>query len=387
MHTEMTADLPPRPVRVLHLTISFARGGRRDAILTLARAGRTHGITPFLATLRGEPGEVAPYQADFEATTSLALTGTPSLRQVYALRDQCRRWQVDVVHSHDASSQFVASMLRCVAPSLHILMTFHRSLGFESAGWRNRVRNAITLPLVHRVLTASEERRRHFLAENLIRASKVETIPLGIDLERFRPNPESRKAIRAELGLSPRELLLVSAGHFGEEKGLDQALAVAKATQDARPELDFHLAIMGTGSPDRVAVIHQLGREALGDRVHFLGQRPDPERIFAAADLVLHTPRLEAFGLVVVQAMASGAPVAAAGVGGIPEIIQDGQTGVLLPIEDVAASGAVIGDLLADSGRRTMLAATALGRAREQYPAARFAARHAALYRRLARSS
>ena len=55
MHTEMSARLPQHPLHILHLTISFARGGRRDAILTLANAGREHGLVPYLATLRGEP--------------------------------------------------------------------------------------------------------------------------------------------------------------------------------------------------------------------------------------------------------------------------------------------------------------------------------------------
>src|SRR5690606_27035267 len=159
------------------------------------------------------------------------------MRQIHALRDICRNWGVQVVHAHDASSQFVASALRLVAPSLRAVMTFHRSLGFESAGAVNRLRNAVSLPLVHRVLTASEERRRHFLSENFVSRRKVTTIPLGIDLDRFRPDPAAREQVRAELGLAPGELLLASAGHFGEEKGIDVALSATSAARERRPDV------------------------------------------------------------------------------------------------------------------------------------------------------
>lgn len=259
-------------------------------------------------------------------------------------------------------------------------MTFHRSLGFESAGVSNRVRNAVSLPLVHAVLTASNERRNHFLAENLVNRHKVLTIPLGIDLDRFCPRSDDREAIRAELGLQPEELLLVSAGHFGEEKGLDVVLAAVSAARELAPRCPFRLAIMGTGTPERQATLHALGEQLLGASVTFLGQRSDPERLFAAADLVVHAPRVEAFGLVVVQAMASGAPVVAAAVGGIPEIIEDGRTGVLFPSGDHATGGERIASLLGDPEGRQRLRQAALAQARAVYPAERFAADHARLY-------
>ena len=383
MHTEMSANLPQRPLHVLHLTISFARGGRRDAILTLARAGRSHGVRAYLATLRGQPDELGPNADAFDGHADLAIRARPSLRQLHDLRDRCRAWGIQVVHAHDASSQLVASLLRCVAPSLRVVMTFHRSLAFESAGWRNRLRNAATLPLVSKVLTASGERREHFLSENLVRKGKVLTIPLGTDLTRFRPDHDARQAIRAELGMADQEPLIVAAGHFGEEKGIDLALEAVGRALDSAPPIQARMAVMGTGDPDRIALVHQIGQRWLGNRVTFLGQRSDPERIFAAADLVVHTPRLEAFGLVVVQAMACGVAVVAAGVGGLPEIVVDGETGVLAPPADPMATAPLIRGVLDSRPQREALAMAALQRARQEYTADRFAARHRALYDRL----
>ena len=380
MHTEMDAELPQPTLHVLHLTISFARGGRRDAILTLAKAGMDQGVVPYLATLRGEADDAAVAGPTFAGHRDLRIRSRPSRRQLQELRDLCRAWGIQVVHAHDASSQLVASMLRLVAPSLRVVMTFHRSLGFESAGWRNRLRNAMTLPMVDRVLTASSERRDHFLAENMIRQAKVTTIPLGIDLVRFRPDRSARKAIRDELGMEDHQLLVVSAGHFGEEKGIDLALESVGLALRGPPQLPARMAVMGTGTPERIAEIHAIGKTSLGDAVTFLGQRSDPERVFAAADLVVHTPRIEAFGLVVVQAMACGVAVIAARVGGLPEIVAEGETGLLAPPNDPLGTAPLIRLLLDAGDRRAEMAKAALQRAQSEYPAERFAARHRALY-------
>lgn len=375
------SSAPPPPLAVAHVTLSFERGGRRDAIVTLARELAPLGVTSHLVTLRGDPAEATPFLDAFGSHLHLESHGLPSPRTVLTLRRWCRERGVEVVHTHDASSQFVASALHTVAWNLHPLMTFHRSLGFESARRRDRLRNAASLLLVDRVLTASEERRRHFLAENMISARKVSVIPLGIDLERFRSDPTTRGSARAEVGVADDELLVVTVGHLGEEKGVDLAIRAAAVARAAGAR--FRLVHLGTGSPERQAVIHSLGGELLGDQVQFLGQRSDPERWFRAADLLLHAPRVEAFGLVLVQAMASGTPVVAAAVGGIPEVVTDGVTGLLAPPEDAEALGAALAGLLADPGRRAAMGAAARGDAEARFAASRFAADHRRLYESL----
>jgi glycosyltransferase involved in cell wall biosynthesis len=221
----------------------------------------------------------------------------------------------------------------------------------------------------------------------LIRGSKVTAIPLGIDLDRFRPDAQSRQAIREELGMADHELLLVAAGHLGSEKGIDLVLEAVALAIRGEPRLEARLAVMGTGAPDRIALVHQIGHERLGNRVAFLGQRSDPERVFAAADLVVHTPRLEAFGLVVVQAMACGAAVVASRVGGIPEIVVDGETGLLASPEDPPATASLIRSVLESVPRRNALAAAGLARARAEYSAEQFATRHRALYQAILRDN
>jgi glycosyltransferase involved in cell wall biosynthesis len=387
MYTEKVSgadDRSPRDEpRVLHLTLSFERGGRRDAIVTLARESAPMGITSSVVTLRGGAEALDPFAGTFAHVATLDLRGRATLTAVRQLRQWCLDWGIEVVHAHDAAAQFVASLLRIVAPQLHPIMTFHRSLGFESARRRDRIRNAVSLTLVDRVLTASEERRRHFLVENLISPAKVQVIPLGIDLERFRPDASARAAAREELGIEAEAPLLLIMGHFGEEKGVAEAIrAVAVALADPAHQ-SARLLVLGSGEPDRRALIERLGTELLGDRVIFGGHRPDPERWFRAADLFVHAPRVEAFGLVIVQAMASGTPVVAAGVGGIPEIVAEHRTGDLVSSTTAEAMGAVIAALLADTERRARYAIAGVAEARARFAAARFASDHRALYRQL----
>ena len=370
-------------MRVLHVTLSAAHGGRRDAILTLTDQLRRLGVECGLVALRNLPSELAEVAGQVDYCEGLEIAGRPTLRELAEVYRLCRTRRVDLIHAHDAASQYVASVLRIGAPSLRAVMTFHRTLGIESAGFRNRLRNALSLPLIHRVLTATEERRRFFLAETTIPAERVQVIPLGVDLTTFHPEPGARRALREELGLSPDTVLSLAIGHSGSEKGLDQVVAGFARAAECLGDKPWHLALLGGGAPARLAALHQLAREQLGDRVTFVGFRTDVPRWLQGADLLVHAPRLEAFGLVAVQAMATGVPVLGTAVGGLPEVIGDEAGGRLVPAGDLAALANGIVALISDEEARARLGRAALRRAREQFDAARSAERHFSLYQEL----
>jgi glycosyltransferase involved in cell wall biosynthesis len=127
--------------------------------------------------------------------------------------------------------------------------------------------------------------------------------------------------------------------------------------------------------------MHQLGESLLGNRVTFLGFRSDAAAWLQAADLLVHAPRMEAFGLVTTQAMACGIPVVATAVGGLPEIVTDGETGRLVQSAEPDALGAAIAGLLGDRGAREAAGRAALVRAVDHFDARHCAERHLALYR------
>ena len=368
-------------MRVLHLTVSAAHGGRRDAILTLIDHLRPLGAECGFVALRNTAEEVAQFALQLDYFDGLQLATRPTLTELAHIARLCRAWKTDIVHAHDAASHYVAAMLRLVSPKLRVVMTFHRTLGVDSEGLQNRLRNALLLPLVHRVVTASEERRAYFRSKTTIPAAKVAVIPYGIDLTRYHPDRGQRDAVRAELGLAPETALIVAIGHFGPEKGLDQVLAGAALAAAGLAGVRWHLVILGSGSADQTAALGELSGRLLGDRATWVGFRTDVPRWLQAADLLIHAPRMEAFGLVVIQGMACGLPVVATAVGGLPEIVADGVTGRLVAAGDIAGFGAAIAALLTDPTARCRMGAAALARARDRYDARLMAARHLALYR------
>ncbi|HEY4320807.1 MAG TPA: glycosyltransferase family 4 protein [Gemmatimonadales bacterium] len=369
-------------MNVLHLTLSAARGGRRDAILTLIDHLRPLGVSCGLVALRNTPLEIAELGPRTDYVAGLEFMARPSLKELRQVRQLCRDRRVDLIHAHDHGSQYVASAIRVVSPSVRAVMTFHRTLGIETEGPRNRLRNGLSLPLISRVMTASADRRKYFIDNTLVNGGRVVVIPLGVDLQQFRPAPAMRTAIRTELGIPADRIVALTIGHFGPEKGLDQVLEAAGAAmrQTNRP---WHLVVLGTGDSDRAAMLRETAERLLPGQVSFMGFRTDVVRWLQGADLLIHAPRLEAFGLVVVQAMACGIPVIGAAVGGVPEIVIDQVTGMLVPSGDSDRLGQEIARVISNDEMRLRLGERALGRAMQHYDARESARLHMALYRQI----
>jgi D-inositol-3-phosphate glycosyltransferase len=262
-------------------------------------------------------------------------------------------------------------------------MTFHRTRNFESARRRDRLRNALANLRVAAVVTASEERRRHYLENNHVRTAKVQCIPLGINLQRFRPDADRRAAKRRQLGINDDTLLIGTVGHFGPEKGVDVAISAFQIFRARHPEIKARLIVLGTGSEQRERYLRARAAERFSESIEFAGFQLAPEQWFPAFDLLLHGAHSEAFGLVLAEAMACGVPIVAARVGGIPEVVEDGSSGMLAnaPVADKLADALV--RALCSPGWLEEAAASARERAHTQFGSERYAHRYFELYNQL----
>jgi len=191
------------------------------------------------------------------------------------------------------------------------------------------------------------------------RAAAEATLALGwgLDPERVSvlPNPAPevpqlppREELRAELGLDGR--LLAFAGRLGPQKSLDVALEAVAAVPGVT------LAIAGDG-PDRADLERHAQELGLGERARFLGGLPRDRvlRLFRAADAALLSSSWENFPHTVVEALAVGTPVVSTAVGGVPEVVADGENGLLVPPGDPAALAAALARLLDDDALRERL--------------------------------
>jgi glycosyltransferase involved in cell wall biosynthesis len=367
-------------MNILHLTLSFTQGGRRRAILTLAARLRAGGVGCDLCCV-GELGcPRADAEAVFGAVRALRRRSVFDNRALRGLTRLCDERGTQIIHTHDAASQAMAAVVRLWRPQVRLLMTFHRSLGFESGRLRDRLRNALAAAQCGAIVTGSRERREHFLSENYVRPEKVVRIPFGIDTNRFRPDAAARPVVRKELGLPSETLIVAAVGHYRPEKGLDRVVCGFAALARRTLPADSVLLVLGDGTARQHAALRAQCHRVPAGRVIFAGFRPDVERWLQAADVFVHAPRTEAFGLAVAEAMATGLPVVATPVGGILDLVRDGVTGALVPPDAPEQMADALERLLGCRTLREKLGGRAREIARAEYGVDLYARRYLALY-------
>ena len=370
-------------LRILHVALSFTAGGRREAIRSLALGLRNHAVSSHICALHTLDIDDERHPEWFDGSLQLNRNGLFDRQALGTLRRYCQLHAIDIVHSHDGASQ-CSSVLAMPGRHPAVLMTFHRSLGFESATWRDRLRNRIAGWRSSAIVTASRERREHYLEQNHIAAEKVLCIPLGIDTTRFQPDPAQRAVIRNQLGIPADATLVGAAGHFGRVKGIDLALRAFQQCQHVAANRNSHLVVLGRGNTAEELAVRSLVGDAMHERIHFMGFQEHPEHWFNALDVFLHGARQEAFGLVLAEAMACGVPVVATRVGGIPEVAPDGVGGVLVDSPNADLLAAALDDLLQDAERRRVLGKSAAVHAQHALSRERYVNDYLTLYQRLA---
>ena len=203
-----------------------------------------------------------------------------------------------------------------------------------------------------RVTACSDDLRTRAIALGAS-AAQIETVPYGVDAIRFAPSTETRERVRRALGIGDRAFVF-TAGRLVRKKGFDVLIAAA-----TRLRTEFPGVIIGIGGEGDLA--HELRAQSagLGDSVRLLGNQSQDEvaALCAAADVIAVPSVHDAAGNVdglpnfALEALASGTPVVATRVGGLPQAIADNETGLLVPERDADAMATAIGALLHDSAR------------------------------------
>jgi glycosyltransferase involved in cell wall biosynthesis len=241
------------------------------------------------------------------------------------------------------------------------------------------VRRMIDRDVIARCATTfvavSESNRRQMIEIEGIPSEKVIVLPTAYVPRRVPVATD----LRSELGLPPDSRLIVVAARLRAEKALEVLIAAHAGIVRRFP--DTHLVIAGDG-PRRQALERQVGLLGLAASVHFLGTRRDVTPILEAADIGALPSDWEGMPLFVLECMATGTPVVATDVGGLPEIVEHDRTGLLVPPRDPGALAAAIGDLLADPERARRLATAAAART-EEFSIGAVTARFADLYEQL----
>ncbi len=260
---------------------------------------------------------------------------------------------------------------------------FYAGLGCRWAGvpvlWHVRIADAEEnwdrfLGGAARLIVVNSQAARHRFAGSGLE-DKVRVVYNGEDIERYARADGA--AVRRELGGTP---LIGMVGRLSPEKDHETFLQAAARVADSWPQARFVLVGEDPepGQPRRRALEELAGQLGLGDRVVFTGARQDIPALMAALDLLVHCAHREAFGRVLVEAMAAARPVVATAVGGIPEVVRE--CGLLVPEGDAAEVARAIETLLADAERARQLGLAGQRRVREHFSIEAHVAQIEALY-------
>lgn len=229
---------------------------------------------------------------------------------------------------------------------------------------------------------AMSRRIRDEMVSAGVPGGRVALIPHGVDTLRFRPAaPDEAASLRSRLGL-PRGTLAIYTGRLLRGKGLDTLLVAFEAAAEADPAL--RLVLVGSGDGQSLSAEDELRRRAaqgtLAGRVVFAGRVDAVEDWLRAADLFVFPSLFEGLGISLVEAAACGLPAIGSRTGGIVDVIDDGESGLLVPPGDAPALAAALSQLALDPGRRSQLGQRARHVARERFDAADALARYRALF-------
>ncbi|MDQ3739742.1 MAG: glycosyltransferase family 4 protein [Actinomycetota bacterium] len=364
-----------QPLRVLAVIDSLTWGGAEMLLGDFAAGAPAAGIDLSVAYLQGVDESPA-------AARLLAQGVEPQLVPITLLHDprgfarvlrHVRRVRPDVVHTHLGYADLIGGM---AARTLRIpfFSTLH-VMAWDEEG-RDAVKNRLMSAArrrAHRVIAVSDAARAAYLATGWDRPEHVVVVRNGIP---GRTRPGAGAGVRAELGLGPDDVVVTMLAVLREGKGHDVAIEAVAALRDRFPRL--RLLVLGEG-PHRAEIERMAA--PLGDRVLLAGQRNDVMDVLDATDVLLHPTRIDALPTSLIEAAAAGVPVVATDVGGVPEIVVDGEGGLLVPNPPSAGPVAdALARLLEDDGARAAMGAAARRAFEERFTAERWAQRLRALY-------
>jgi glycogen(starch) synthase len=274
-----------------------------------------------------------------------------------------RDWRPDLIHAHSPVLGALAAApvaRRHKLPFVYEIRAFWEDAAVgNGTGREGDLRYRVTRFLEDRAVAKADavmvicDGLRQDLIARGVAPEKIVVSPNGVDLELFGDPPPADEALRAQLGLAEAEVIGFI-GSFYDYEGLDDLVAAMPALVAQRPSA--HLLLVG-GGPRSDALRAQAAGSSVAERIHFVGRVPhqDVERYYSLIDILAYPRKgMRLTELVTplkpLEAMAQGRLVAASGVGGHRELIEDGVTGTLFAPDDPAAIARALAGLLADRG-------------------------------------
>jgi glycosyltransferase involved in cell wall biosynthesis len=318
---------------IVHVLSSFGVGGQERVALDLAIGQRARGHEVSVLSLAPPPD--GPMAEEFERA-GVAIGRVPKrpgidptlVPRLYA---ELRRRRAEVVHTHNPLPLIYGAPAARLARAAAI----HTKHGANPGGRGQRLLRRTAAQLAHAFVAVSDTTAAQAREQRDAPRSRLHTIPNGIRLDRYAPDPEARAEARVELGLGDA-WVVGTVGRFDGYK--NQALLVRAMAPILSSRVRLVIIGDGEGRPDVEAAVAALPEPRW---VVMTGRRMDVPRLVHAFDVFALSSRSEGLPLVVPEAMAAGLPIVTTAVGGLPSVVDEGETGLLVPVDERALAAAL----------------------------------------------
>jgi len=303
-------------------------------------------------------------------------TGPFDLSVLATLRKICERHNADIVQTHAVKSHFLVSLLR---DRTFRWIAFHH--GYTREGLKARTYNLCdkwSLKACDCVVTVCAEFARRLVRRGS-RQDRIFVVHNSVEPDFGYPNPMLSQQTRQRLSVSDDNLLILAVGRLSPEKGHRYLIdAVAKIISWA-PQIKLTVLIAGEG-PSGGKLKTQIAKRGLGKDIRLIGQCSDVRPLFSIADLFVLPSLSEGSPNALLESMAARVPIVATNVGGVPEIVNDGESAILVPPANVDLLAKSILHLLEDRPLAKQLASAAFDKVRRLFSPTNYDERILSIY-------
>ncbi len=369
-------------------------GGAASGMINLSRALSSRGHT--LDLIVGEPsssvGRIPTLDVPWASVNTISIHsgrtttlygGEFTLKCIATALREWRRLRPDVIHGHSgfaayaSTTAIVSALIR--VPAIH---TLYCPLSDLVDGRRSRTAQLFDRPITFTGLSsivAISENIKASLVTRGVPGSRIHTVPPALDVNRYIAS--SNGNLRHRLGLTKRQLLVTYVGSLNPAKGIEFLLDAFARIAPAHPELRLVTAVEpgnARASSRSREIAQRVDSLGIRSRITELGVVPDMPELLAGSDIVvipfLSTSGPSDYPLVMIEAMAAGTPVVATRVGGIPEVIREGETGLLCAPGSVDELAAQVERLMCNEELRRQLGANGADAVAAKFDSSRVAA-------------
>lgn len=355
--------LPKPPLKILHVVISMVVGGAERLVYDMVKYPAFAANRPVVCCMDsvGELGE----KLIEEGYTVHCKGRRPGLDfdMVTWLRGKIREEQADVVHAHQYSPLFYAVPAALLAGRAKVVYTEHGRFYPERKSWKRTLFNPLLALGVNHLVSISQATAQAMANYDNFPLRRIQVVHNGIDCSRMNA-PIDKLAKRRALGLSETCKIVGTAARLNSIKNIPMMLRVLKLVLQQVPDTCLVIAGQGEEKERLKALALELG---VTDQVKFIGLRFDLPEVYQLFDVFLLTSFSEGISVTLLESMASGVPSVVTDVGGNREVVVEGETGFLVPVDDDLMMSDRMHTLLLNKAQSSEMGLVAMERANRKF--------------------